>query len=1016
VHPLDVMTSAENITSTQYGRPIEVDPKVALERASHLEEELLALARGTAGNAPKLLVNDPLKSGWLNVMRHGKKREDLWCSLLPCLGLASYDNEPQSEDDEKNLVVQWLFGGRCVLKKATIGQTDAPRRGHGIALDTCIGLETDHPRRHVEVHQLYFATQEEGQEWLHAILKARACQAYTNACLKLKAQPLIPIFSLLLNPSLDTLDLHDVFIGRPATRAIAAFGQLIADDMAAAALAAKSIDNFHPPSSFRTGGLALQHVSLVRMGMGPSDAESVAILLSASCRLRSLILSANAIGDSGVSIVLSALSSNVSLEKLVLDRNYITDAAATRLGHFFEHTTAPLVSIDVSENNIGRQGANLLLNGIYANKQLRTSLADLRLGFNQIGDHSAVVLARLLGEEERICALTNLDLSHAMVGDAGMEWIIWALARNSTLRKLDVRGNLSSSSVLAKLIVVGHSVHVHGQTLDIQIGGSDSGWGAAGDMPLRARAMLSDSTTKMVSLESHISRLVLRRHRSEPIRLAGQHANRAYCSLTLRAAPGGSANRGGHDGSAYALHSFGSRSSDIKSMSWGEWLTQLHTFAGASFGQLHIVSTVTREKTCNVAIEISPPLEHGPEPAQIQQKLVAMAGSSHTGSKYIPLGIHSVSPCEMLSEAHAMSTLGSEFVHNLDGKYHTRVSEDRHVTTAINHGLAPPIFLFQQVKLAGRAPSQQTKLYSRRLAMLMRRNARSFLGTQQAPLSEEYQADEMNKEVDSAASFNALALLSPANNFTKERFESVRDQFMKTNKDEMKVFELSKYASVAIDGTQSAVQAALFKRSRPEIQKALTRMTRRNINVRIVDDSLSAKLEEHMRRILSDIMSIENDAVVMLSTDSVEIVESFLGRCGAVGYEGDAVTSALAKLDTLVQDQSARGTLSESDRWWLQSRQYLTNLMMKRDIETLHAGLANIHRHADHCPSAESLAEISNACVALIEQCIQLEGTLRSAVSKRHLQKIDEALMDAAAFKYVSKLKNYSFLNELHEV
>ena len=173
--------------------------------------------------------------------------------------------------------------------------------------------ETDHPRRHVEVHQLYFATQEEGQEWLHAILKARACQAYTNACLKLKAQPLIPIFSLLLNPSLDTLDLHDVFIGRPATRAIAAFGQLIADDMAAAALAAKSIDNFHPPSSFRTGGLALQHVSLVRMGMGPSDAESVAILLSASCRLRSLILSANAIGDSGVSIVLSALSSNVSL-------------------------------------------------------------------------------------------------------------------------------------------------------------------------------------------------------------------------------------------------------------------------------------------------------------------------------------------------------------------------------------------------------------------------------------------------------------------------------------------------------------------------------------------------------------------------------------------------------------------------------------------------------------------------------------------------------------------------------
>ena len=67
------------------------------------------------------------------------------------------------------------------------------------------------------------------------------------------------------------------------------------------------------------------------------------------------------------------------------------------------------------------------------------------------------------------------------------------------------------------------------------------------------------------------------------------------------------------------------------------------------------------------------------------------------------------------------------------------------------------------------------------------------------------------------------------------------------------------------------------------------------------------------------------------------------------------------------------------------------------------------------CTKAGKEIEDSGA-KALIEQCIQLEGTLRSAVSKRHLQKIDEALMDAAAFKYVSKLKNYSFLNELHEV
>jgi hypothetical protein len=975
--------------------------EAALQRISHVEEELSALTSEAADTPLKLLVNDPLKSDWVNVKRHGKKREDLWCTLLPCLGFASYEHEPRSGDEQKMSVAQWLFGGRCILKNATLGQTEIPRRGHGITLSTCLRLETDHPRRHLEVHQLFFDSHAKGAEWLEVILTTRACTAYINACLRLKAQPLIPILNLFLNPKLNTLNLRGIFIGRPATRAIAALGQVVAGGIPSAAATASAPAPPLPPSSRRRlpAGLNLQHVSLIRIGMGPSDAESVAILLSTSYGLRSLVLSANAIGDVGVGIILSALASNDVLELLALDRNYITDAGATRLGHFFEHTRAPLASIDVSENDIARHGANQMLDGIYTNRTLRSSLANLCLGFNQIGDHTAVVLARLLAAEGGPCVVSTVDLSHAMIGDAGMEWLIWAVSRNKTLKKLDVRGNLSSSSVLAKLVVAGRTAHAEGSGLDVKIGGSDSGWGTAGDMPLRARAMLGNSTTKMVGHESHISRLVLRRHRSEPIRLAGQHITRSYCSLTLQTAPGGVDDYDGLKMKTSALQEFGCRSADIQSMSWGEWLTQLHVVTGASFGQLQIVSTVTRQETCEVAIEISPPSEHGPNPTQILEKLVAMA-ISHAGSRFVPLGIHSVNPCRAISDAHAMSALGSEFVDHLDGKYHMRVSEDRQAVVSIKHSLVPPIFLFQQVGLAAQISTPQTKRRKRSLAVLMNKLARhnEAANREVRPSTGLEAGDQMEDEVNRKGSDVDFARLGSASALTKKQFESVRDEFLNSKSGRTEIFQSMKYANVPIDQNQSALQAALFKRSRADIEGALAEM-RRYAAARSSGDSMSEKLKEHARRILSDIINLENDMVIITSTDSVSVVESYLGRCGAAGYEGGAVTSAVSKLDALVHEHSTQGKLTEADRWWLQSRQWLTNLLMKRDVQTLHKGLTNIHKHAAHCPSAETLSEVSNAVVHIIEESARLEGKLKSAVGRRHLESIDEALMDAAAFK-----------------
>ncbi|XP_078381228.1 uncharacterized protein LOC144664006 isoform X3 [Oculina patagonica] len=129
-------------------------------------------------------------------------------------------------------------------------------------------------------------------------------------------------------------------------------------------------------------------------------------------------------------VLAEALQCNSSLTELVLSNNNIGDHEATGVAEALQNNTS-LKVLHLSDNNIGYHGATGLAEALQNN----TSLTELNFSFNNIGDHGVTGLAEAL---KKNTSLTVMHLSHNNIGDHGATALAEALQKNTSLTELNL--------------------------------------------------------------------------------------------------------------------------------------------------------------------------------------------------------------------------------------------------------------------------------------------------------------------------------------------------------------------------------------------------------------------------------------------------------------------------------------------------------------------------------------------------------------------------------------------------
>ncbi|XP_064176146.1 NACHT, LRR and PYD domains-containing protein 12-like isoform X1 [Anguilla rostrata] len=182
----------------------------------------------------------------------------------------------------------------------------------------------------------------------------------------------------------------------------------------------------------------------------------VSALQSSNSPLTDLDLSYNNLGDSGVELLCAGLMSpNCKLQRLGLNSCGFTDSSCNFVASALQ-SNSPLRDLDLSYSNLGDSGVELLCAGLMSpNCKLQ------RLGLNScdLTEKSCDIVASALQSSNS--PLTDLDLSYNNLGDSGVELLCAGLRRpNCKLQRLGLGWcNLTEGccDVLASVLRSPHS-------------------------------------------------------------------------------------------------------------------------------------------------------------------------------------------------------------------------------------------------------------------------------------------------------------------------------------------------------------------------------------------------------------------------------------------------------------------------------------------------------------------------------------------------------------------------------
>ena len=161
---------------------------------------------------------------------------------------------------------------------------------------------------------------------------------------------------------------------------------------------------------------------------------------SGSTRLRSLNVTCNKIGSTGMQSFAKLLSTNTTLEEFYVGSNNLGFDGACMITSILK-VNYKLRILNIADNQIGDNGLEILAHidanfgGALVENETRgpTSLEQLDLSWNNIGDDGATTLASVL---EKNSKLSRIDLTGNQICDDGIIAMANSLAYNNTLSEL----------------------------------------------------------------------------------------------------------------------------------------------------------------------------------------------------------------------------------------------------------------------------------------------------------------------------------------------------------------------------------------------------------------------------------------------------------------------------------------------------------------------------------------------------------------------------------------------------
>lgn len=158
-----------------------------------------------------------------------------------------------------------------------------------------------------------------------------------------------------------------------------------------------------------------------------------AYLANPSCRLEILNLSQNNIGKNGIDTLSIGINSNVTLKTLNLNYNHIGNASAKVISDILKQNSS-IKELFLEGNDIETSGAQLIAESLHNN----TTIEVLKLGKNRILDEGVFSIANSLQNQN---ILKHLDLNSCGIGDKGAFSLVATIANSQTLRITNLKNN-----------------------------------------------------------------------------------------------------------------------------------------------------------------------------------------------------------------------------------------------------------------------------------------------------------------------------------------------------------------------------------------------------------------------------------------------------------------------------------------------------------------------------------------------------------------------------------------------
>lgn len=202
----------------------------------------------------------------------------------------------------------------------------------------------------------------------------------------------------------------------------------------------------------------LHAIKLRECDIGDAGAAAVGRLLSGgptgggTTNLRELSLSANRIGDKGITSIANALSTCDSLERLILDRNRIGPNGAKALALKLPRSNVKelVLGSHLGGNPLGPQGAESIAGALDDRLQRAAANRDTRLTAMALEDcniqeRGAAAIAAMLPKSQ----LMVLSVARSQLGDAGAQVVLDALPPH--FMSLDLAGNSIGDQMSSKV-------------------------------------------------------------------------------------------------------------------------------------------------------------------------------------------------------------------------------------------------------------------------------------------------------------------------------------------------------------------------------------------------------------------------------------------------------------------------------------------------------------------------------------------------------------------------------------